>query len=251
MQKKINVTVWNEDDGTLERNTQEAYPERIHNAIAAFLKGDENIGTLRTATMQQPENGLTQEILDDTDVLIWWAHLYHGMVADEVVERVRQRVLSGMGLIALHSAHAAKILRVLLGTNTNKLRWRENNERERVWIIEHNHPIVAGIGDYFEIPQSETYGEHYGIPAPDELLTISWFEGGEVFRSGCTWTRGCGKVFYFSPGHEGYRIYDMPVIQQIIKNGIKWAAPAGYPVILPELHQPKSPEDIYKEKHGL
>lgn len=249
MAKKINVTVWNEDDGSLERDTQEAYPERIHNAIAAFLKDGENIGVLRTATMQQPENGLPQEILDDTDVMIWWSHLYHDMVSDEVVERVRQRVLAGMGLITLHSAHGAKILRVLLGTNNDRLRWRENNERERVWVIEHSHPIMAGIGDYIEIPQSETYGEHFGIPAPDELLTISWYEGGEVFRSGCTWKRGSGKIFYFSPGHESYRIYDMPEIQKVIKNAVAWAAPVCYPEI-PTMHHPKSPEEIFKEKYN-
>ena len=243
MSKKINVTVWNEEDSSPEY--QPAYPEGIHNAIAGFLKGDGQIGTLRTATLSQPEHGLTDDVLNDTDVLIWWAHRFHAEVADTIIERVRQRVLTGMGLIVLHSGHASKIMQVLLGTNTQKLRWREANELERVWIIEHNHPITAGVGEMIEIPQSETYGEYFNIPAPDELICISWYDGGEVFRSGCTFKRGNGKLFYFSPGHESYRIYDMPQIQRIIKNAIGWAAPVGYPNVASDEH-PKSPQDIYK-----
>jgi len=247
MAKKINVTVWNEEDENPTK--QPAYPEGIHNAIAAFLKNDEQVGTLRTATLSQPEHGLTQEILDDTDVLIWWAHIFHGQVEDEIVERVQQRVIKGMGLILLHSAHASKIFQKLLGTNTNNLRWRESKDRERVWVIEHNHPITHGVGEFIEIPESETYGEHFDIPAPDELLFVSWYSGGEVFRSGITYKRGSGKIFFFSPGHESFRIYDMPPIQRVIKNAIGWAAPLGYPEIATQ-HHPKSPEDIWKENNS-
>jgi trehalose utilization protein len=241
MPKKINVTVWNEED-----TNQSAYPEGIHAAIEAFLKHDGQIGTLRTATLSQPEHGLSREVLDSTDVLIWWGHIYHHMVDDAVVERVRQRVLFGMGLIVLHSGHASKIFQSLLGTNTGKLRWRESDDRERVWFIEHNHPITAGLGEYIEIPESETYGEFFNIPIPDELISISWYTGGEVFRSGCTFKRGSGKIFFFSPGHESYRIYDMPDIQRVIKNAVGWAAPVGYPVVEADEHK-KSAEDIYKE----
>jgi len=243
MQKKINVTVWNEEDGN-----QAAYPEGIHVAIEAFLKNDEQIGTLRTATLNQPEHGLSQVILDDTDVLLWWGHSYHEAVDDTIVERVRQRVLLGMGLLVLHSGHASKIFQKLLGTNTGQLRWRESGDLERVWFIEHNHPITAGLGEYIEVPQSETYGEFFNIPIPDELISISWYSGGEVFRSGCTFKRGSGKIFYFSPGHESFRIYDMPDIQRVLKNAIGWAAPVGYPAVAADEH-PKSAEDIYKESH--
>jgi len=248
MPKKINVTVWNEEDENPKH--QPAYPEGIHNAIAAFLKNDEQIGTLRTATQSQPEHGLTQEVLNDTDVLLWWGHVFHGMVSDEVVERVKQRVLNGMGLLVLHSAHASKIFSSLLGTNTHNLRWRENSERERVWVLEHNHPITAGIGEYIEIPESETYGEHFDIPTPDELIFVSWYSGGDIFRSGCTFKRGLGKIFFFSPGHESFRIYDMPQIQQVIKNAIGWAAPVAYPTLLTQ-HQKVSPEELYKKANVL
>ena len=242
--KKINVTIWNEENENPEH--QPAYPEGIHNAIAAFLKNDEQIETLRTATLSQPHHGLPPEVLNDTDVLLWWGHVHHDLVADDIVENVRQRVLAGMGLIVLHSAHASKIFSALLGTNTRQLRWRENNELERVWIINHTHPITAGVGEYIDIPESETYGEYFNIPAPDELISISWYSGGEVFRSGCTFQRGFGKIFYFSPGHESYRIYDMPQIQRVIKNAIGWAAPAAYPDIAFNEHK-KTPQELYKE----
>ena len=62
------------------------------------------------------------------------------------------------------------------------------------------------------------YGEFFDIPKPDELVFIGGFSGGEVFRSGCVWNRGYGKVFYFQPGHETYRSYYDPDIRRIIQN---------------------------------
>ena len=235
MKKSVNVTVWNEVEGN-----QEAYPEGIHQAVAGFLAKSGQFGEVRTATLNQPEHGLTEDILNDTDVLIWWGHMYHHVVDDGIVNRVYQRVMQGMGLILLHSSHASKIFQRLLGTMTWRLRWRDVGELERVWVVDHSHPILAGLPEYIEVPQSEMYGEHFHIPAPDELLTISWYEGGEVFRSGCTFKRGCGKIFFFSPGHESYRIYDMPEIQKIITNGVNWAAPETYPSIVFD-HVPESP----------
>jgi trehalose utilization protein len=125
--------------------------------------------------------------------------------------------------VALHSAHYSKIFRRLLGT-TCSLTWREAGERERVWNCAPGHPITRGIGDYFELEASEMYGEPFGIPAPDQQILISWFKGGEVFRSGCTWTRGNGRVFYFSPGHETYPIYHQEPVQRILRNAATWAA---------------------------
>jgi trehalose utilization protein len=148
-------------------------------------------------------------------------------VNDDLVDRVHRRVLEGMGLVALHSAHASKIFRRLMGTSC-MLRWREAAERERVWLVDPSHPIVNGLTDeFFEIERSEMYGEHFDIPTPDELFAISWFEGGEVFRSGCTWRRGKGKVVYFSPGHETFPIYQNGNVQRIIANAVRWAAPSG------------------------
>ena len=218
--KKLNVTVWDETEGPIG-----PYPNGIYQAIADFLVESGEFGQVNIALQPHPEHGLTQEVLDNTDVLVWWAHNHHGTVDDAIVEKVWQRVIGGMGILLLHSAHASKIFSKLLGTPTGNLRWRENAELERVWKIHHSHPITAGLPEYFEIPHSEMYGEHFAIPAPDELLFISWHEGGEVFRSGCTFNRGRGKIFFFAPGHETFPIYYMPEVQRIIINGIKWAAP--------------------------
>lgn len=221
----IKVTVWNEYRHELQ-NEQVAsiYPDGIHNAIAGYLKSDDGL-EVRTAVLDEPEHGLTEETLANTDVLIWWGHLAHDEVRDDIVEKVRNRVLDGMGLIILHSGHGSKIFERLLGTKTGALKWRDDGEKERLWVIEHGHPIANGLGEYIEIPKEEMYGERFEIPAPDELVFISWFEGGEVFRSGCCYKRGKGKLFYFRPGHETFPIYHQPEILQIIKNAVLWASP--------------------------
>ncbi len=219
----IRVTVWNEF--VHERNSAEVaavYPEGIHAAIAGFLSKEADL-RVRTATLDMPEHGLTQEVLKDTDVMLWWGHHAHREVSDEVVERVAQRVLDGMGLIVLHSAHASKIFRRLMGTNTHKLRWREDEKMQRYWVMDLAHPIAQGLGDYFELPVEETYGEHFDIPKPDDLVFVSWAPGGEVFRSGCCWNRGQGRVFYFQPGHETYPTYYDPNVQKVIVQAVRWA----------------------------
>ncbi|EFU41758.1 hypothetical protein PVOR_12550 [Paenibacillus vortex V453] len=221
----IKVTVWNEYRH--ERHNEQVasiYPNGIHRAIADHLEGVEGL-EVATAVLDEPDHGLTDERLANTDVLLWWGHLAHDEVRDEIVEKVRQRVLDGMGLIVLHSGHGSKIFSKLLGTNTGMLKWRDDGEIERLWVVEPGHPIAKGLGEYIEIPREEMYGERFEIPAPDELVFISWFEGGEVFRSGCCYRRGRGKLFYFRPGHEMFPVYHQPEILQVITNGVFWAAP--------------------------
>lgn len=228
MQKPIRVTVWNENrHEQKDERVQKIYPEGMHGAIAGFLeeKGDFEV---RTATLEQPDHGLTDEVLNSTDVLTWWGHTAHGEVRDDIVEKIYRRVLDGMGLIVLHSGHFSKIFRKLMGT-TCDLKWREIGEKERLWVVEPGHPIVEGIGEYIEIPNTEMYGERFDIPAPDTLVFISWFEGGEVFRSGCCYNRGLGKIFYFRPGHETFPIFHQPEVQQVITNAVRWAAPGNGP----------------------
>lgn len=223
MSDKIRVTVWNEYLHEIEDAEIGAiYPSGIHGAIAEFL---EKAGfQARTATLREAEHGLTDEVLKQTDVLIWWGHKAHDQVDDAVVEKVQKRVLDGMGLIVLHSGHFSKIFKRLMGT-TCSLRWREVGEKERVWVIEQGHPIAQGLDNYFEVPHTEMYGERFDIPEPDTLVFISWYEGGEVFRSGCCYNRGKGKVFYFAPGHESYPIYYQTEVQQVITNAVRWACP--------------------------
>ncbi|MDP6117316.1 MAG: ThuA domain-containing protein [Planctomycetota bacterium] len=223
----VRATVWNEfrHEKKVEA-IAEIYPEGIHAVIAGALR--EAGLEARTATLDEPEHGLTEKVLDDTDVLIWWGHAAHGEVSDEIVERVYGRVMAGMGLICLHSAHFSKIFKKCMGT-TCDLKWREAGEKERLWVISHGHPIVDGIPEYFEIAHAEMYGECFDIPEPDELVFISWFAGGEVFRSGCCFHRGKGRIFYFRPGHETYPIYHQSEVRKIITNAAKWAAQGNGP----------------------
>lgn len=220
----LSVTVWNEFRHEKKNpRVAELYPDGMHETIAGFLRAEPGI-TARTATLDEPEHGLTEEVLASTDVLIWWGHIAHKEVSDEIVTRVQKRVLEGMGLIVLHSGHFAKIFGRLLGTNCT-LKWRESTDKERIWNVMPSHPIAKGIGDHFVIPREEMYGEPFAIPSPDELVFISWFTGGEVFRSGCTWYRGHGRVFYFRPGHETYPTYHQKEVRQIIINAVHWARP--------------------------
>lgn len=224
MQNKIRVTVWNEFiHEKIDDKARKLYPEGIHNFIAQFLKKNDDI-QVQTAVLEEPENGLSDKVVNDTDVLLWWGHKAHDQVFDDVVTRVQKRVLEGMGLVVLHSGHESKTFKRLLGTNCS-LKWREAAEKERLWNIEPGHPISQGIGEYIELPQAEMYGERFDIPTPDKIIFLSWFQGGEVFRSGCCWERGHGRIFYFRPGHETYPIFYNEKIQQIITNAVRWARP--------------------------
>jgi trehalose utilization protein len=221
----IRVTIWNEARHE-HKNPKVAavYPDGIHGAIAkAFPSTD---FTVQTATLDQAEHGLTLAVLEQTDVLYWWGHLAHGEVSDEIVARVKARVLAGMGLVVLHSGHFSKIFKVLMGT-TCDLKWREANDRERIWTVAPGHRIAQGLPECILLEEEEMYGEHFDIPAPEELVFVSWFSGGEVFRSGCTYHRGQGKIFYFRPGHEIYPTYHHSLIQQVLVNAAFWAAPSN------------------------
>ena len=220
---KTKVTVWNEfRHEKKEERIAKVYPEGIHGAIKSFLleTGDFEV---KTATLDEVDHGLTDEVLDNTDVLIWWGHIAHREVKDEIVNKVQERVLKGMGLIVLHSGHKSKIFQKLM--DNCSLRWREADERERLWVTDPGHPIAAGIGEYIELEKEEMYGEFFDIPTPDALVFTGWFQGGEVFRSGCCFNRGYGKVFYFQPGHESYPIYYRKDIQKVIINAVRWATP--------------------------
>ncbi len=222
------VTVWNEyRQERTDAPVAAIYPNGIHAAIADGLKGAGlEVGT---ATMDEPDHGLTDAVLAATDVLTWWGHVAHGEVDDTVVDRVHRRVLDGMGLIVLHSGHHSKLFRRLMGTSCD-LKWREAGERERIWVVDPSHPIAEGLGESFALDEEEMYGEHFDIPAPDQLVLVSWFQGGEVFRSGCCFQRGRGRIFYFRPGHETHPTYFQSNVRRVIANAARWAAqPLGAP----------------------
>jgi len=218
----MKVTVWNEFiHEKTDPPVAAVYPEGIHRVIADYLKSEGL--DVNTATLNEPEHGLSESILSKTDVLVWWGHKAHREVEDKIVDRVQDRVLNGMGLVILHSAHYSKIFKRMMGTSCDLGIVRDDGKRERIWTIEPSHPICHGINTYFDIPNTEVYGERFDIPNPDSLVFVSSFEGGEVFRTGCCYHRGLGKIFYFRPGHETYPIFYQTEVQQIIKNSVLWA----------------------------
>lgn len=242
----IRALVWGEN---VHENTNdvvaENYPKGMHERIAEALREDKNI-TASTATLQEPEHGLSVDVLNNTDVLLWWGHAAHGEVADEIVERVAERVWQGMGLIVLHSAHFSKIFKRLMGTPC-ALKWREAGERERLWVVNPRHPIAAGLPEYFELENEEMYGEPFSIPEPLETVFISWFQGGEVFRSGVTYRRGAGNIFYFRPGHETYPTYHDATVGKVLRNAVNWAH-NPQPAIAEPTNAPNVPVDKAIEK---
>jgi len=223
----VRVTVWNEFRHERSDDAVRAiYPDGIHAAIAAGLVEHGGF-EVRSATLDEPDHGLTAAALAETEVLTWWGHVAHDDVEDEVVDRIHARVLDGMGLVVLHSGHFSKIFRRLMGTSCD-LKWREDGRRERIWVVDPSHPIAEGLDESFVLAEEEMYGEHFDIPPPDELVFVSWFEGGEVFRSGCTFRRGRGRIFYFRPGHETYPTYHHPLVGRVIANAVRWAGePSG------------------------
>ncbi|MFN8379975.1 MAG: ThuA domain-containing protein [Anaerolineae bacterium] len=237
----LRVLVWNE--GRHEKqdaDVAKVYPRGIHQTIADGLT--EAGFDVRTAVLDDPEHGLTDDALAGTDVLIWWGHMAHGDVRDEIVDRVQARVLAGMGLIVLHSGHHSKIFKRLMGTSCN-LKWRDIGEKERLWVVNPAHPIADGLGDHFVIPHEEMYGEPFGIPEPDSLVFVSWFAGGDVFRSGCCYYREQGKIFYFRPGHEMFPTYYQAEVRHVLANAVRWAAPTNGPSV-PVVHVPQPLENV-------
>ncbi len=222
----IRVSIFNEFHHERHKeNVAAIYPNGIHATIADFLSKEEDI-TVRTFTQNEegdcPE--LTEEVLNETDVLLWWGHVRHEKIPDELAVRVQNAVLRGMGFIPLHSAHHSKPFKLLMGTPCN-LSWRNDNDLERIWIVDPAHPIAQGIDTYFELNGEEAYTEPFAIPEPDHLVFIGWYEGGEVFRSGCCFLRGNGRIFYFQPGHESFPTFHNPAVQTVIKNAVRWTAP--------------------------
>ncbi len=233
----IKVTIFNEFvHEKKEESVKKVYPEGIHIALKNALQSDDI--TVRTATTETIKEDLSAEVLADTDVLIWWGHMAHESVPDEVATAVMREVQKGMGAIFLHSAHHSKPFKLLMGTPCN-LTWREDGDSELVWVCNPSHPIAEGIGRFIHLEHEETYGEPFSIPEPDELVFIGSFSGGEVMRAGCCYKRGNGKIFYFQPGHETFPTFKDEKIIKVIKNAVYWAKPTyRAELICPQVKKP-------------
>ena len=202
------------------------YPDDLHAALAAGLVDE--LGPeakVRIATLDDEDQGLSDAVLADTDVLVWWSHVKHHMIGEATVERLWRRIVhDGMGLVMLHAGTGSKIFKRLMGTSCGLGYLRQSDDWEAVWTISPNHPIVQGIPQVFVIPTEEVYCEYFDIPVPDEVVLVSTFRGGEVFRSGCCFRRGNGRIFYFRPGHESHPTYHHPQVKRVLANAVTWAA---------------------------
>ena len=246
---KTRVTIWNEfihekQQGPVADVIRTHYPDGIHNALKAELSAPDL--EITAVSQDMPEQGLPQELLENTDTLMWWGHVGHSKVEDSLVDRIQKRILEGMGLVVLHSGHYSKIFRRMLGTHCS-LRWREVGEKERLWKVDMEHPIAQGVPDTFEIPHTEMYGEPFGIPPEAHVVFMSWYEGGNVFRSGVTFQRGAGRIFYFSPGHETFPIYHQPEVVKILGNAVRWAAQSLPPAKTNCWDQDPPPEKVFSK----
>lgn len=244
---KIRVTIWNENvheraEGAFGDLIRGFYPHGIHNTLKEELAADDL--EITAVSLDMPEQGLPDDLLNNTDVLMWWGHCAHGQVADALVDKIQHRILAGMGLVVMHSGHYSKIFRRMLGTSCS-LRWRECGEKERVWVVDPQHPIAKGVPDSFVVPNTEMYGEPFGIPEDGHVVFMSWYEGGNVFRSGVTFRRGAGNIFYFSPGHETFPIYHNPGVVKVLGNAVRWAAPAFPPQKTDCWNTDPAPEKVY------
>ena len=221
---KLRVTIWNEyRHEKTDAAAKEIYPNGLHAVIGEYLtaQGDMEV-TL--AALDDPEQGLPEEVLNNTDVLVWWGHMAHAEVDDALVERIRKRVYLGqMGLVTLHSGHHSKVFRSIIGT-TGHLSWGRE-QKEIVWCVNPTHPIAAGIPDHFLIESEELYAEPFFVGEPDETVFTSWFEDGFVLRSGMVFKRAAGKIFYFQPGHELCRSFYNENVLKVIHNGIHYVKP--------------------------
>lgn len=221
----IRVTIWNEFRHEKTEPVKSLYPAGLHQAIAAGIAADDL--DIRCVALDDPDQGLPDDVLNNTDVLLWWGHLAHRFVEDELVKKIRQRVIAGMGLIVLHSGHDSKVFKAVLGTSCS-LRWRQIGERERLWVVDPSHPIARNVPPTFALEHEEMYGEPFGIPDDGKIVFMSWFQGGDVFRSGVTFQRGSGRIFYFAPGHETFPTYYDKNVLTVIGNAVRWAAPEKF-----------------------
>ncbi len=227
--RPVRVTVWNEfDDEKHWPEIMDMYAGGVHEYIARFLRDEEDM-EVTAVTLDDPEYGLPDELLDRTDVLVWYSHMKQDVIPSGKLRKIADRVIEdGMGVIFVHSGFFSNVASFLIGAHGCSA-YREIKETERVFVIDRGHPIAKGLPEFFEFPESEMYSEGMGTPTPDETVFLSWYAGGNAARSGMCWKRGAGRVFYFSPGHAWYDVMLHEPFHTVIKNAVRWAAPSDVP----------------------
>jgi len=223
---KKTVVVWSE--GTAPKNV---YPSDINTAIADGLRASDELKNwdVVTANLSDPEQGLPDDLLNKTDVLVWWGHKKHRDVKDALVDKIEKRVKdAGMGFIALHSAHFAKPNKRLMGTPCTFAAYVGDNKETVVKVAQFDHPIAKGAAQTFTIENVERYSDPYAVPPTAEKP----FGGTHVHKDGTTeesvqgycWTVGKARYFYFQSGHETNPVFFHPEVRKIMANAVIWAA---------------------------
>jgi trehalose utilization protein len=242
----VRALVWDENP---PHAPKAIYPDSINGAVAEGLRkfGEGRIEA-RTANLDDHEQGITEAALAVTDVLLWWGHARHGLVNEQTVALVADRVRNqGMGFVALHSAHYSKTFQAVVGGPGHlKGGWREMDppEPEEIYVTAPWHPIAKGVTD-FRLEHEEYYGAPFDVPPPLVMVFQSRFPyDGRSFPTGLCWTvgkgidpdftcgpgqgigqgEGIGRVFYFRPGHETIPTYYDERVQRIITNAVMWCA---------------------------
>jgi trehalose utilization protein len=221
---KRRIVVWSEGSAP-----KDVYPNDINAAVAEGLKSLRG-WDVAAASLKDPDQGFPGDTLAKTDVLIWWGHVHHGAVKDALIEQIVGRVKNdGMGFIALHSSHYSKALRKLLGTDCGFAAYVADGSGLDVTVKAKDHPIARGI-DNFSLAHTERYSEPFQIPEPETVVFDGVYKrpdgSTEASRQGLVWTVGKGKVFYFQPGHETYPHFFDKNVRKILRNAVRWVAPA-------------------------
>lgn len=224
------VVVWSEGSAAVDPKSSALYPHDINAAVADGLKPLAAAGwEIIIASLSEPDQGVSDERLKSTDVLIWWGHKKHKDVKDELVERIVRRVKEdGMGFIALHSSHFSKPFKALMDTPCSWREYKADGTSARVIVKDPSHPIAKGVKD-FQLPLIERYGEPFAVPTPEAVPLDGLYTKPDGTtqpgRMGLCWTVGKGKVFYFTPGHETYNDFLRDEVRLILRNAVQWAAP--------------------------
>lgn len=216
--RPVRVRIWCE--GTAPRSV---YPDDIDGALADVLGRQAGLVVSR-GRLTDLQAGLSDQVLDASDALVWWGHLRHDAVPDDRALAVVKRVREGrLGFVALYAACGSKPFRQMMSMPCEPGSWREDGRPEFVSIKAPDHPIARGIAP-FTISKTDMFSEPFAVPEPETVVFVSSWQKGETLRSGLTWTIGKGRVAYLRTGPDNYPVLFHPSIRQAIANSVRWVS---------------------------